>query len=216
MRTLLIAAGVAALVAAPAQAQEEPFDTEKMIEALDERLKLTHEELEKMKPALELKSRELKSSISESLEQGFAEFEELSREFDIAAQRVQEQLQDALDGQEMQELRGYLERLDAEALESIRQALLEEMTNALELTQEQIEKLRPVLLENLERLSELLRRFAAQTEKSFADFRRDYEQLQEQTRRRLEESLDADQIEAFEKRQEELRERIRALVFGEG
>ena len=216
MRTLLIAAGVAALVAAPAQAQEEPFDTEKMIEALDERLKLTHEELEKMKPALELKSQEFRNSISESLEQGFAEFEELSREFDIAAQRVQEQLQDALDGQEMQELRGYLERLDAEALESIRQALLEEMTNALELTQEQIEKLRPVLLENLERLSELLRRFAAQTEKSFADFRRDYEQLQEQTRRRLEESLDADQIEAFEKRQEELRERIRALVFGEG
>ncbi len=215
MRTLLIAAALATL-AAPAQAQQEPFDTENMIDALDERLKLTSEELEKMKPALDLKSRELKSSISESLERGFAEFDELSREFDNAAQRVQEQLQDALDSGQMQELRAYLERLDAEALESIRQALLEEMTNALELTQEQIEKLRPILLENLERLSELLRRFAAQTEKSFADFKRDYEQLQEQTRRRLEESLDTTQLEAFEKRQEELRERIRALVFGEG
>ncbi len=213
---MVFAAALIGLTMGPGHASTDEFDAERLISDLEERLKVTSEELDRLKPVIEKQSRDLKNAIDKRVEQGFVELEAMSEELRASAAEAEARLNDALNSEQIQELKRFLAGLDEEAIEAAREAIVEELTKILELTQEQLERLRPILKEDLTKLSELLSRFARQTEKSFEQFQRDFEALRRESRRKLEDALDADQWQALERHYQELEERIRKAFFTEG
>ena len=63
-----------------------------------------------------------------------------------------------------------------------------------------------MLEESLQKQSELLRQFVADAERSFEEFRKEYEALGEDTQRKLQEFLDSEQMDKLKMRLEEIRE----------
>src|SRR5210317_181717 len=82
-----------------ASASNKDFDTEKMLSDLQQQLRLSKEKYEQMKPeleqTLEQKSRELKSTINEQVEEGFVELESMSKKLDAASVEARSNLEKA-------------------------------------------------------------------------------------------------------------------------
>ena len=137
-------------------------------------------------------------------------------DFESAADEAVGQLRDVLSSDQVQELKTFLAGIDVQAIEEVRNELVDELTRLLELTGEQIESLRPMISEELAKRGELLSRFTADAGESFETFKQDYEALAEQTRIRLNEVLDSEQLKILQQHQDELGERIRSKLFPEG
>jgi DNA repair exonuclease SbcCD ATPase subunit len=215
-RIILLAAGVVALLVQPVRSEMEEFDTEPMMKELEEKLEVSKEELKKLKPVLESKSRELKGAINDTVDQGFADMESMAKELEAASEEAGKQLEAALNSDQVKELKAYLARLDKEALEEVRNELVKEMTALLELSEKQVRELEPILKEQLDKMSDLLGRFAKDTGKAYEEFRKEYGKVAEETQKRLEKALDKAQLEKLEKRLEETREKIHKKLFPGG
>lgn len=208
------AAAVAALfVISPARAGTEEFDADKMLSELESQLKLSSEKLSELKPAIDLKSRELKKSINESVEKGFMQLDSLSGQLDAASREAEAKLKEALSSEEMQQLRDFLNKWDAEAINQIKQQLTAELTAFLKLTEAQIDELKPILEDGFEQLGEMLDRLVSEGNKSLEEFKQQYEQLSKDLDRRLKDTLDSEQVESLDTHHEELREKIRATLY---
>ncbi len=129
---------------------------------------------------------------------------------------LQTRLADVLDERQVQTLESFLARLDADASEVIRFALIERVAQRLEVTPEQLARLRPLLRENLLAVSALVRRFVNEPRGSFEEFRLAYDDLSQKLRTRLKAELDADQMRLLTTLQEELLGRIREASFAAG
>jgi len=219
IQKLLIAAGLAAIMLPLAYAQNEQFNTDKMLEDLERQLRLKQEEYEKLKPeleqALQAKSKVLKQSINEAVDKGFVELESLSKDLDAATEEAKVKLEQALNSEQMQELKAFLNRLDKDAIEAAYQRLVDELTELLALTQDQHEKIGPVIKQALEKQAELLAQFAQDTGKKFEQFRKEWETISNDTRRQLKDALDPGQMEKMDRHIEKIREKIRNEVFKE-
>jgi len=212
--SILCATAVAAiLLPLWAQAGEGEFDTEKMLSDLEKKLSVSQEELEKIKPVLERKNRELKGVIDDSVDQGFAEMESMAQELEAASEEAGKQLDKALNSQQVKELKAYFARIDKEALEEIRRELVAEMESFLKLTEKQVAELEPILKEQLEEFSALVSRFAKDSGKAWEEFRQEYGKIAAETLSRLEKALDKGQLDKLEKRMEETREKIHKKIF---
>lgn len=214
---ILCVTAIAAVILLPAGAWagEGEFDTEKMLSDLEKKLEMSKEELEKLKPVLESKSKELKGAINDTVNQGFAEMETMAKELEAASEKAGKELEAALNSDQVKELKAYLGRLDKEALEEVRKGLVKEMETLLELSEKQIKELEPILKEQLEELSALVGRFAKDSGKAWEDFQKEYGKIAAETRGRLEKALDKGQLEKLEKRMEETREKIHRKIFPE-
>jgi hypothetical protein len=67
----------------------------------------------------------------------------------------------------------------------------------------------------MDKMSELLGRFAKDTGRAYEEFRKEYAAIAWDTRSRLEKALDPSQLEKLEKRMEETREKIHKKLFPE-
>lgn len=200
------------LAGTPAYADMEEFDTEKMLTDLENQLKLSSEELAKLKPALDAKSKELRKSINESVDRGFVELEALTSQLDAASKEAQAQLKEAFSSEEMQQLRDYLNKIDKEAIKQATDELVAQLTAFLKLTETQILELKPMLEDAFNRLGEMLSKLARQGNMSLEEFKNNYEALSEELRQKLESTLDREQIKSFNQHRQELRENIEALL----
>ena len=200
------------LAGTPAYADMEEFDTEKMLTDLENQLKLSSEELAKLKPALDAKSKELKKSINESVDRGFVELEALTSQLDAASKEAQAQLKEAFSSEEMQQLRDYLNKIDKEAIKQATDELVARLTDFLKLTETQILELKPMLEDAFNRLGEMLSKLAQQGNMSLEEFKNNYEALSEELRQKLESTLDREQIKSFNQHRQELRENIESLL----
>jgi Na+/phosphate symporter len=213
VRMLCIAAVAAILLPLWVQAGEGEFDTEKMLSDLEKKLSVSQEELEKIKPVLERKSRELKGVMHDSVDRGFAEMEAMAKDLEAASVKAGKELDATLDSEQVRELKAYLSRLDKEALEEIRRELVAEMESFLKLTEKQVAELEPILKEQLEEFSALVSRFAKDSGKAWDDFQKEYGKIAAETLSRLEKALDKGQLDKLEKRMEETREKIHKKIF---
>ncbi len=207
------AAMAAFLAGTPAYADMEEFDAEKMLTDLENQLKLSSEELVKLKPALDAKSKELKKSINESVDRGFVELEALTSQLDAASKDAQAQLKEAFSSEEMQQLRDYLNKIDKEAIKQATNELVAQLTTFLKLTETQILELKPILEDAFNRLGEILSKLAQEGNKSLGEFKKKYEALSEELRQKMESTLDREQIKSFNQHRQELRENIEASLF---
>lgn len=190
-------------------AEEPAFDTEEMVNALEERLRLSAEELERAQPelekALDEKSQELEKAISQTIEQGFLELDKLSEQLNAASLDAEREIRAFLDSEQYQELRAFLLALDGDAVASVRNELVKQITELLELSRAQIDQLTPIIEDGLRQQGEILQRYAREGEALAQRFKRDYDELAGEMKKRLEESLDSEQIQKLEERQDEIR-----------
>ena len=216
MKKMLHAAALAmVLCAGPAFAADQEFDAEKMLSELEQQLELSSDALAKLKPAIAAKSAELKTSINQSLEQGFMELSALSQQLDAASIEAQTKLQEALSSDDMKQLKEYLSKIDGDAVTSIRDQLVAELEKFLKLTEGQVAKLKPVLEDAFNQLGEMLDRLAQQGTLSLETFKKEYEGLNLELKQKLAETLDGEQLKSLEMHRDELKESINKALFSE-
>jgi hypothetical protein len=217
MKILVVAAVAVFLLPLWAHGEEAKFDSEKLFSELEKQLRLSKEELDRLKPelekALESKSKELKKTIDRMVEEGYVELESAQKDLEKASEEAKDKLDEALNSEQVTELKAFLEKLDEEALEEARREIIADLERFLELTGEQVRELEPVIREQLEKLSDLLSRFMKDSGRALEEFRRDYEDLSRETKKRLEKALDPSQLEKLEKHLEETGEKIQGKLF---
>ena len=212
IRTFFATTMVALLFTSPVYADQEQFDADKMLSDLETQLNLSGEKLDKLKPALDAKSEELKKSIHKSVDEGFMQLENLTTQLDAASKEAEAQLKEALSSEEMQQLKDYLNKIDGEAIKQIRDELVAQLSEFLKLTEEQIAKVKPILEDSFNQLGELLDQLVREGGKSLEKFKSQYDQLNQQLNQKLRDTLNADQIKSLDTHHEELRENIKQAL----
>ena len=200
-----------------ASANNKVFDTEKMLSDLQQQLRLSKEKYEQMKPeleqALEQKSRELKSTINEQVEEGFVELESMSKKLDAASVEARSNLEKALNSEQVQELKTFLASIDEDAIREAREKLLTELTNQLELTAEQLEKLKPILRDYMVQASELLKQVSKDSSDAFKEYSKKYELLAKDAESHMKDILDSEQMAKLKKQIDDVRQKVNEKVF---
>jgi hypothetical protein len=192
------------------------FDADKVLGALEEKLQLYSEQKAKLQAVLETAFLDLNEAMGERIAGGFLDLDSLSNQLKIISEAVQDQLEDALNSEQMGELKEYFANLDKEAVEEIKRAFVDKLSNYLGLAPEQIDRFRLIFWEEIEKRSELLSRFTREPDLSVKNFVNDWDALQKEILRKLEGTLDAEQIKSLAKRQEELRKLILSVFSSEG
>ena len=158
-------------------AEDEAFSTEKMISDLNDKIELSREQWEKLKPALGEKSDELKKSINEYVDKGYIEMEEMSRKLKGVSEDTEKKLEAFLNSEEMQKLKSYLNELDEEAIREAKDRLVAEVSEILVLTEDQLDKLKPVLEDSMSRMSEMIQELADRGSSGWEEFKKQYKTL---------------------------------------
>ena len=192
---------------------KDALNSENILETLVDRLNLTPEQREKVRPAVENLSEALAATIDTWEEQGFIDRESLSGQLEPLLEKIRGKLAVVLDSEQVQALQGSLASLEEDAVEVIRFAVIEMISKRLGVTPEQAAQLRPMLRENLAAMSKLLSSFAAETGKSFEEFKAASDDLRNSLKARLRNVLDADQMKTLDALQDEIVERIRNASF---
>ena len=188
------------------------FDGEKVLSLLDQRLNLTSAQRTEVKDVAEKISQSFNDAIKRWEEKGFIDFNLLSQDLKPVAEEAKALLKDILDNEQMREFEAFLSNLDEEAVETIRTALVDRLANVLVLTNEQKVQLRPILRQHLEGIGELLQEFVNSPERSVEEFKADYNALQSDTRQRLQDVLNADQLAALTEQQDQVRKKIESIL----
>lgn len=189
------------------------LDSDAMISELNKRIELSREQWEKLKPVLDEKSRDLKKSIHESVDKGFVQLEEMSRELDSVSKETEAKVKAFLNSEEVQQLKEYLSTVDEEAIQEAKEQIVAELSAVLELTGEQIEKLKPVIEDSVNQLTTMVEELAKEGSRSWEEFKRRYEQLSKELHQKVEETLDDGQLEKLDQYNEEKREKIHQALF---
>ena len=201
----------------PVSADSKNFDSEKMLSDLEQQLQLSREKYEQMKPefekALEQKSRELKATINETVEEGFVELESMSKKLGAASVEAKRNLEKALNSEQVQELKAFLASIDEEAIREAREKLLNELTKQLELTAEQLEKLKPILRDYMVQASELLKQVSKNSSDAFNEYSEKYELLAKDAEARMKDILDSEQMNKLKQQIEDVRNKVNEKVF---
>lgn len=208
---------VAFLLISPASAASNAFDTEKMLSDLEQQLQLSREKYNKMKPQLEQtieqKSRELKETVDKQVKEGFVELESMSKKLDAASDEAKRNLEKALNSDEIMQLKNFLASIDEEAIRDARERLLDELTRQLELTADQLDKLKPILRDYMTQASELLEQFTKGGKRTFEEYREKYDVLANDAKESTKDILNSDQMKKLEEQLIETRDRIKEKVF---
>ncbi|NNK96583.1 MAG: hypothetical protein HKP41_19725 [Desulfobacterales bacterium] len=201
------------LTAAASGIEGDEFDSEKMLSDVERKLQLSQKKLQKLKPALDAKSAELKRSIQESIDKGFIELEKLSKKLEDVSKDAEKQMEQALTSEEMMQLRDYLSNIDKDAITKAKETLILEFTALLELTEEQAEKLKPLFEDSFNKLAVMLDQLSEQGMKNWDDFKAKYDDLIKNLREKLQDILNNKQMESFENHSDELKKKIHKTVF---
>lgn len=212
MYKIILVAFALMLSVLPAYGTDE-FDTEKMITDLEQKIQLSREKLEKLKPVLDEKSTELKKSINESVDKGFTELEKLSKNFETLSKDAEKKVQDVLTSEEMQQLQDYLKNIDKEAIQRVNKTIIDEVSALLELTEEQVVKLKPMLDDSFNQLADLLNDVSRKGTESLGEFKTRYDEWAKDLQKKLKGALNNKQLDTLEKHNEELKVKIEENVY---
>lgn len=203
------------LQAVSAIASEEKFDSQKMLSDIEEQLQLSKDKLDELKPAFDKKSAELKGTIDEAVEQGFVQLDEFSKKLDSVSKDAEKKVQDLLTSEEMQKLKEYMGKIDEDAIEETKEQLVAQLTTLLELTEEQVVNLKPILEDGVTELEEMLNTLAKDGSASLEEFKKEYKALSKELHERLEEQLNSQQLDKLEEYNEERKVKIQQALFVE-
>ncbi len=198
-----------------ADSKEQSLDTDKMLSDLQRELNLSKEQLEALKPILEDKNEKLKLHVDETVKRGYLDLDNLSERLKIFSKDVEKQAQALLNSDEIQVLQNYLQSIDKSVILKTRDSLVADLVQLLELTEEQTEKKRHVLENTFTQISDLLSDMLKRGSRNFDEFKVRYNQINESLKKQLREFLEPEQMEKFEKHNNELQEGIQQALFEE-
>ena len=209
----IVSAVVFLLFAAGGYGQDDSLDSEKMLDELEQKLELSKEKLQDLKPTIEAKSRELKKLMQESLDKGYLQLEEMNRTMQELSAESERKMQSILNSEQVSKLKEYLSRLDKDTIRNTQKKLVDEMTELLDLTEEQLTEITPLLEDSVTRLSGMIAELRAEGGRNWEEFKKRYEQMSRELLERLQETLDREQMEKFEEYQENKKDRIHQALF---
>jgi len=193
--------------------EEKTFDSEELMSQLEEQIDLSAEKLNQLKPEIDAKSAGLKKDIEASVDKGFVELDKLTGKLDAATKATEAKVQEMLSSEQYQQFKDFLAGIDKEAIEDAKKKLSKELSEVLQLTEEQAEKIKPVFEESVAELSALMDSFAKSGMSALDDFKSQYEDLTKQLRDKLKETLDKDQLEKYDEYKNEKRDKIAERLF---
>ncbi len=194
-------------------AAEEQFDSEIIISELEEKSGLSREQISQLKPEIEAKSAQLKTDIKESIDEGFLRLEELSAKLDTATKGTEEKVKQLLNSEEYLKFKDFLLSIDKKAVKNVKNSLTEELSSVLQLTEEQAEKLKPVLEDSVNQLTELVGNLTKSGKSALDDFKVQYENLSKRLRDKLKDTLDSKQLDRLDEYNKEKKEKITQRLF---
>ena len=194
-------------------ATENEFDSEQILSDLESQLKLSSEQKASLKPAIDAKSAELKKSLHESIDKGFVQLDKLSETLESVSRDAEKKAEEFLNSEEMNQLKDYLSKIDKKAINEMKDKAVANLSAVLELTEEQMIKLKPVLEDSFAQLGNIFNDLAKEGSRSWEGFKKQYEELSEELQEKLQDTLDREQMKRLEKYNEEQKEKIQKALY---
>ncbi len=196
-----------------ATAAEENFDSDKIMTELEKKLELSQEKISELKPQIDAKSSELKKSIQDSVDKGFLHLEKMNRQLDAASKEAEEKIQEFLSSEEYAKFKEYLSKIDKEAIEETKEQLVDEMSEVLRLSKEQLAEIKPILEDGINQLNDLAAELMKKGSSSWDEFKMQYEELTKELQNSLKNMLDPEQLERLDKYNKDKKEKIHDKVI---
>jgi len=194
-------------------ATENEFDSEQILSDLESQLKLSSEQKASLKPTIDAKSAELKKSLHESIDKGFVQLDKLSETLESVSRDAEKKAEEFLNSEEMNQLKDYLRKIDKKAINEMKDKAVANLSAVLELTEEQMVKLKPVLEDSFAQLGNIFNDLAKEGSRSWEGFKKQYEELSEELQEKLQDTLDREQMKRLEKYNEEQKEKIQKALY---
>ena len=192
---------------------KEGFDSEKIISEFEKQVELSQDKWEKLKPVLEEKSKELSKSMHESVDKGFAQLDELSKQFDTMSKDAELKVKEVLSSEEAQKLREYLAKVDEDAIKEAKDKMVADLNEILQLTEEQAKKIQPIIEESIADLTQMIEGLANESQRNWSEFKTELEKRTKDLQDKLRETLDGEQMEKLEEYNNEQKDRIKKAKF---
>ena len=201
------------LVSAVHSADSDEFNSEKIISELEKQMDLSREKWEQLKPVIEEKSKDLSEGLKESVDKGYAELDKLTQKFDTMTKDAEQKVKDILSSEEAMKLREELAKIDKEAIDKAKEKMVADLNALLALTEEQAQKLKPVLEDSFNQLADMVQGLADESTQSWNEFREQFETLTKDLYDKVQETLDEEQLKKLEKYNEDQKEDIKKALF---
>lgn len=200
-------------VASVQGAEPEEFNSEKIISEIEKKMDLSREKWEQLKPVIEEKSKEMSEGLKESVDKGYAELEKMTKKFDSMSKDAEQKVKDILSSEEAMKLREQLAKVDKEAIDNAKKKMIADLNELLALTEEQAQKLQPVLEDSFNQLADKIQELAKEGSKDWTEFKQDFEKMTRDLYDKVRETLDDEQLEKLEKYNEDQKEDIKKALF---
>lgn len=207
----LLSFGLFVVTAQGAEAEE--FNSEKIISEIEKQMDLSREKWEQLKPVIEEKSKEMSEGLKESVDKGYAELEKMTKKFDSMSKDAEQKVKDILSSEEAMKLREQLAKVDKEAIDNAKKKMIADLNELLALTEEQAQKLQPVLEDSFNQLADKIQELAKEGSKDWTEFKQDFEKMTRDLYDKVRETLDDEQLEKLEKYNEDQKEDIKKALF---
>jgi len=192
---------------------EEGLNADTIISELEKQMDLSREKWEQLKPVLEEKSKALSDSLKKSIDEGVVDLNNMAEKFDQMSKDAEKKVKDILSSEEAQKFREQLSRVDREAIAQVKEKMITDLHDILELTEDQIAELKPVFEESFDRLSEMVQGLAVEGTANWEKFREDFEAVSKDLFDKVRETLDDDQMKKLEEYKNQEKEEIRQVIF---
>lgn len=110
-------------------------------------------------------------------------------------------------------LREQLAKVDKEAIDNAKKKMIADLNELLALTEEQAQKLQPVLEDSFNQLADKIQELAKEGSKDWTEFKQDFEKMTRDLYDKVRETLDDEQLEKLEKYNEDQKEDIKKALF---
>ena len=200
-------------VASVQGAEPEEFNSEKIISEIEKKMDLSREKWEQLKPVIEEKSKEMSEGLKESVDKGYAELEKMTKKFDSMSKDAEQKVKDILSSEEAMKLREQLAKVDKEAIDNAKKKMIADLNELLALTEEQAQKIQPVLEDSFNQLADKIQQLAKEGSKDWTEFKQDFEKMTRDLYDKVRETLDDEQLEKLEKYNEDQKEDIKKALF---
>lgn len=194
-------------------AADKEFDSEQILSDLEKQLELSSEQVSSLEPAMDAKSVELKKSIHESVDEGFIQLDKFSNKLESVSRDVEKKAGEILNSEEMNKFKDYLSKIDKKAVIEMKNRAVANLSDVLELTEEQVVKLKPAIEDSFAQVGKMFDDLAKEGNKNWEGFKKQYEKLSEDLQGKLRDTLDDEQMKRLEEYNEEKKVKLQKAFY---
>jgi len=181
-----------------AVAEKGLFDGGGLFDEIGKSLDDAGKELDKAKPLIDQQGKDLQETIDKSVKDGFLNLQSITDEVDSAVKDLKGELDGILSDENIKNLESFLDGLDDQALESIKEGILEELEKKLDLAKNQVDEVIPILKNEIDKRGKMLEEALSDGQANFKDFKKESKTLLQETLKSLDDVLTPEQLQKFE------------------